>query len=78
MELVAVVAIITLGFGYISHLHSKHTQKLELLLKASDLQEVKTYEHKEVVTFEEATPETIVEAFGGKTPDEIRAAFRTK
>ena len=78
MELIVVSAIIVAGFSYLNYLHSKHLQKLETLLKADSLLDVKQYEKDEDThtTLEESIPETIQEVFDGKSPDEINASFR--
>ncbi len=80
MEIIFVSLVIVGGFGYVSYLHSKHVQKLEVLIKAQDLAEVKKYEEP-IVKIEyvedQYKPESLLEATEGKTPEEIRAMFNT-
>lgn len=80
MELTFVSLIIVGGFGYVSYLHSKHVQRLEVLIKAQSLEEVKAFERpSEKVEYveNEYKPESLLEATADKTPDQIRAMFNT-
>ncbi len=78
MEIIFVSLVIVGGFGYVSYLHSKHVQRLEILIKAQSLDEVKKFERPvEKVEYveNEYKPESLMEAMADKTPDQIREMF---
>ena len=85
MELIFVVLTLTLGFVTISYLNNQlsvkyqqHIEKLELLIKAENLVDYKHYSKDEDThtKLEDSIPETLTEIFDGKSPEEIREAFK--
>ena len=69
------VALFVGGFIYALKLFLDHTRNLETMLKARDLHEYKHFETKYQETKPEDEPESLVEIFSNKTPEEIRASF---
>ena len=75
--IIFVSLIIVSGFVAVSYLHLKHIQKLEILIKATSLSEVKSYEEPKVEYVENPQPDSLQDAIIGKESDEIRQMFRS-
>ena len=73
--IILVSLIIVSGFVAVSYLHLKHIEKLEILIKATSLSEVKSYEEPKVEYVENPQPDSLQDAIIGKSPDEIRNMF---
>ena len=69
------VALFVGGFIYALKLSLDHIKNLEIMLKSKDLHEYKHFETKYQDIKPVDEPESLVEIFNGKTPEEIRASF---
>ena len=81
MELIIVSALIVGGFSILTYLYLSHISKLERLIKAENLVDVKHYETAKGIdeahtTLEDATPESLMELFDGKSGEEIIESFK--
>ena len=79
MLTILVTLIFASGFVGLSYLYLKHIQRLEILIKARDLGEVKNYEElKEVTYVENPQPDNLSDAIVEKSPEEIRQMFTSQ
>jgi len=80
MEIVIVTIAFILLVGFMMWLFVRHVRSFEVLLKATDLHEAKSFEkpgdNAGIKREEDAA--SLVEMFDDKSPDEIRAAFGAK
>lgn len=76
METIIIIGIVVGGFLATQYLHYKHIARLELLLKAEDIQEVKLFEKKsEKEAVGAPKPENLMDAIDGKNPEQIKKMF---
>lgn len=80
MEIVIVTIAFIVLVGFIMWLFVRHVRSLEVLLKAADLHEAKSFEKtgERAGLKREDEAASLVEMFEDKSPDEIRAAFGAK
>ena len=69
------VALFVGGFVYVLKLTSDHIKNLEIMVKSKDLFEYKHFESKPAPVLTPDDPESLLEIFKDKTPQEIRASF---
>ena len=81
MELIVALGITVSGFSFLTYLYLSHISRLERLIKAENLVDVKHYETAKGIdeshtTLEDATPESLMELFDGKSGEEIIESFK--